>query len=860
MSSSETPGTGTPPTATGTTSTESRRSRTAARLAGFQTSAVRFVRGTPVSFGLAAIILVLAVLTGTATGPASTAVQEQWAAGFATTVEAGHWWTPLSALVIAWDPFQLVFAVLGAVGLLGVAERLMGSRRTLWTFLVLGVAGTLVGIGLQAIGAAIGELWAITVELDLTLDPFVGIVGALLAASAFALPLWRRRIRVITIGFILMFVLYNGDTTDVYRLIAAMLGLVLGRVLARALGRQRTRWNRSSHQETRTLLAATISVSAIGPLISIISPNAIGLLSYLGNVFSDTVPDYDEVMGRCAASFTDECNREIAIASQAGTGSLVLTFVPLVLLVVAAIGLRNGRRFALILTIVVKFALAVIGAFAFVYALRFDQNGTDLWEILLWGAAALVVPLALALLLIAQRRHFQVRAPRDARRKFVFTVVFAFVVLLLGELLIGWINRATFLPEPAGLATLLSDVPRRFLPGVFLGSLGSPTFPTDGLTVFAFEWVGPIFWAVFLLAMLRLFAATGPTTHQGDGARIRQLLKQGGGGTMGFMATWPGNDYWFAEDGRSAVAYRVINGIAITMSDPIAPGSDGRSTIRGFAEFCDANSWIPVFYSVHEQYLPVFAELDWQVMSVGEETLMHPPTFELTGKPWQKVRQALNRGIKEGLTTLWTTWDELPLAMVNEITSISEQWVAEKELPEMGFTLGAMEELKDPEVALMLAIGPDGRLQAITSWLPSYRDGRVVGWTIDFMRRADGSLNGVMEFLIASAALHMRETGVEVLSLSGAPLATKPLRPGETPPPATAMTRLMDFLAKTLEPAYGFSSLFRFKAKFNPTYETIYMTYSDPLALPIIGTAVGKAYLPDVSPKEAIALVRTLSR
>jgi phosphatidylglycerol lysyltransferase len=99
-----------------------------------------------------------------------------------------------------------------------------------------------------------------------------------------------------------------------------------------------------------------------------------------------------------------------------------------------------------------------------------------------------------------------------------------------------------------------------------------------------------------------------------------------------------------------------------------------------------------------------------------------------------------------------------------------------------------------------------------------------------------------------------------VLSLSGAPLATKPLGPGETPPPATTMTRLMDFLAKTLEPAYGFSSLFRFKAKFNPTYETIYMTYSDPLALPIIGTAVGKAYLPDVSPKEAIALVRTLSR
>ena len=74
------------------------------------------------------------------------------------------------------------------------------------------------------------------------------------------------------------------------------------------------------------------------------------------------------------------------------------------------------------------------------------------------------------------------------------------------------------------------------------------------------------------------------------------------------------------------------------------------------------------------------------------------------------------------------------------------------------------------------------------------------------------------------------------------------------------MTRLLEWLAQTLEPAYGFSSLFRFKAKFNPEYETISMAYPDPLALPAIGIAVGKAYLPEVSPAEAVALVRTLTR
>ena len=38
------------------------------------------------------------------------------------------------------------------------------------------------------------------------------------------------------------------------------------------------------------------------------------------------------------------------------------------------------------------------------------------------------------------------------------------------------------------------------------------------------------------------------------------------------------------------------------------------------------------------------------------------------------------------------------------------------------------------------------------------------------------------------------------------------------------------------------------------------MAYPYPLALPTIGVAIGRAYLPEVSPKEAVALVRTLTK
>jgi lysylphosphatidylglycerol synthetase-like protein (DUF2156 family) len=122
-------------------------------------------------------------------------------------------------------------------------------------------------------------------------------------------------------------------------------------------------------------------------------------------------------------------------------------------------------------------------------------------------------------------------------------------------------------------------------------------------------------------------------------------------------------------------------------------------------------------------------------------------------------------------------------------------------------------------------------------------------------------MNGVMEFLIGSAAQHMKEAGNSVMSLSGVPLSRKPEGGAyQAPTPAsTAVNRLFGFIAKRLEPVYGFSSLMFFKAKFNPRYQTLYMAYADPVALPAIAIALGRAYLPDVSASKVISMLRHLT-
>jgi len=118
-----------------------------------------------------------------------------------------------------------------------------------------------------------------------------------------------------------------------------------------------------------------------------------------------------------------------------------------------------------------------------------------------------------------------------------------------------------------------------------------------------------------------------------------------------------------------------------------------------------------------------------------------------------------------------------------------------------------------------------------------------------------GTFRGVMEFLIATAAMTFREEGARFVSLSGAPLAR--IDRGEPP---GALQRLLDQIGTAMEPVYGFQSLLRFKAKFSPAYQPLYLAYPDPAALASIATAIGRAYLPHLTWRQALRLLTKLRR
>ncbi len=388
--------------------------------------------------------------------------------------------------------------------------------------------------------------------------------------------------------------------------------------------------------------------------------------------------------------------------------------------------------------------------------------------------------------------------------------------------------------------------------GLILASLlpqGAPIALGTGLL-----WVGEL--AMLLInrrafrVPLRRRVPGGVAAGEDDALqRARGLLTTLGGSTMSWMTMWPEMRYYFTADGRGYVGYERHAGVAIALADPVAPEGTIADAVTEFTTSAERGGLIPCLFSVTDVAAEAARAAGWRTVQIAEDTLIDLPGLAFKGKKWQDIRSALNKAKREGITFKVVTLAEEPFAVLAQVRAISEQWVGDKGLPEMGFTLGGVDEALDPAVKVGLAIDGTGSIHGVTSWLPVYAQGGAIrGWTLDVMRRRTDGFRSVMEFMIASACTAFGAEGAAFISLSGAPLAR-----GDEPGELDRADRLLDKLGGALEPFYGFRSLHAFKAKFSPRYEPVHLAFRDEADLPRIGVALTRAYLPDATPRQLLA-------
>lgn len=802
----------------------------------------------PVTIVIVAVLLLVGVITSTV-GRRTLLSTSLDGVGPSDILER-HWWTLVTSTLATGSVLQFVLAIAAAIVGVGAAERLMGSRRTVVAFVVTGITATALGIALEMLGTAFGEFWSSSVRGVVTLDPLTPIAGTLAWASAWATPFWRRRIRVVLAAVALALLLYSGEPADLYLLAAIGIGVVAGRVLGPG-GVPRI-WRGSGH-ETRSLLALVNAILAIGPLLTVISATRYGVLSPLGVVIADAAPHGVAHAAGCVASrFGPSCVGELTKMHPGGVGATLVALLPLLLMLVASWGLLAGRRAAVWVLATLGVVESAVSAwyFGILPASGVPSAVTPpphhQAELGLWLSVSTVIPLVDAVVLVAFRRLFPVRLTRKGFRDYLLALLGAFTLPSALYLALGWAIRQQFRPAATSFWTLVGQLPERYIPSSFLQHEKLDFVAGSLATHLLLQSVGPLFWTIVVVATAVAFRSRHPgVLEAAQAGPIRQLLAQGSG-TLGYMTTWAGNQLWVSSDGTLGIAYRVVAGFAVTTSDPIGRAADPDAALTEFLRFCDRAAWTPVFYSVHEPWRRRLATRGWSSLPVAEETTIDPRDFTLEGKAMHDVRYAVNRASRDGVRAVWGSWQSLAPRLSRQISALSDEWMNDKDLPELGFTLGGIDELRDPEVVVAVAVDEQDTVLAVTSWLPIQREGVLVGRTLEFMRRAPQGGNGVMEFLIAEGLLRFGREGLELVSLSGSPLA----RPAEERG-SGALGRVLSLASTMLEPVYGFRSLLRFKRKFSPTLESMHLVVPDPVELPAIGLAIARCYLPTLTMGQA---------
>ncbi len=323
-------------------------------------------------------------------------------------------------------------------------------------------------------------------------------------------------------------------------------------------------------------------------------------------------------------------------------------------------------------------------------------------------------------------------------------------------------------------------------------------------------------------------------TSAEERSRAALLIRRYGENSISFFGLTPEKVHFFSSDGQGVLSYRLVGRVAVVAGDPCAPPQGLARLVREFAEFCARQDWHMVFWQVRAELLPIYRQLGLQALKIGEEAVLDTQRFTLAGGPMQNVRAILHRAEKAGLKARFFRGMPPDPGLRAQLEQLSATWLAAKGGVEMGFSMGRFAEQDDPEVTTAVALDEQERVHAVVTFVPVY--GRQ-GWALDLMRRAQDATPGAIELLIVRALEEFRAAGAQMVSLGLAPQANT------TGEPENTVEQSISAVTSRIRGLRTASSLFFFKRKFQPRWESRYLIYPSMLSLPSVGWALLRAHV-----------------
>ncbi|MEO3761708.1 bifunctional lysylphosphatidylglycerol synthetase/lysine--tRNA ligase LysX [Mycobacterium sp. B14F4] len=316
-----------------------------------------------------------------------------------------------------------------------------------------------------------------------------------------------------------------------------------------------------------------------------------------------------------------------------------------------------------------------------------------------------------------------------------------------------------------------------------------------------------------------------------DESAIRGLLElYGKNDSLGYFATRRDKAVVFAPNGRAAITYRVEVGVCLASGDPVGDPRAWPAAIDAWLALCQSYGWAPGVMGASSAGAEAYRAAGLNALQLGDEAILHPDDFRLSGADMRAVRQAVTRARRAGASVRIRRHRELGDDEMAETIERADAWRDTDDERGFSMALGRLGDPADGDCLLVEAI-QNGEVVAMLSLVPW----GTSGVSLDLMRRSPGSPNGTVELMVSELCMQADTIGVTRISLNfamfrsafeqGAQLGAGPV--------ARLWRALLVFFSRW----WQLETLYRSNMKYQPEWVPRYACYEDARLVPRVGVA-----------------------
>jgi len=324
---------------------------------------------------------------------------------------------------------------------------------------------------------------------------------------------------------------------------------------------------------------------------------------------------------------------------------------------------------------------------------------------------------------------------------------------------------------------------------------------------------------------LAFLTARTPPRSSADDRGVLELLAVGAD-SLDYFATRDDRAVVWSANRCACVTYKVVAGTALAAGDPLGPRREWPGAITAFLTLAATHAWIPAAAAVSAAGAQTWTDLGaFSALEFGDEAILESATFSLEGRAMRNVRQAAARAVRAGTVVEVQHLGDVDADTLDDLRADSDGWRGHD--VERGFSmgLGRVDGRRDP-TSVVVSASVAGQRSAVLLLVPWGSD----GLSLDVMRRSADASNGVTELMITTLMARLEELGMRRISLNFAVFRDVVER--AEAPHARPWTRAWGGTIKGVSRWSQADSLYRFNAKFHPTWQPRYLVYRGATELP----------------------------